>query len=108
MNSEELTVFPNSNPPSMLEIQPNNLLNPSLTESLSDLLDGRVDQMSNTELAEYVKKCTLLRSSAQSRKAALRNEGESLGGKTVKKKASPKKSSLEQAMELLAKLEAKK
>jgi hypothetical protein len=64
--------------------------------------------MSNAELAEYVKKCAVLRSSAQSRKAALRSESESLGGTKVKKKAVAKKSSLEQAMELLTKLEAKK
>lgn len=59
-----------------------------------------VHEMTNEQLVEYIKRNALLRSSAQSRKAALVQEGVALG---AKKKVS-KKSSVEQALELLANL----
>lgn len=57
-----------------------------------------VHNMTPEQVTEYVKRCSVLRSSAQTRKAALKTEG------GVKKKSPAKKSSVEQALELLSQI----
>src|SRR6516225_5152618 len=57
-----------------------------------------VHNMTNEELVDFIKRCSTLRSSAQSRKAALKGDGA----------PKPRKqSNLDRALELLAKLEQK-
>lgn len=106
LNSSSLS-SQNSEPPnpSSLASSPETLATLSSHESFNDLpidsvLETLVHDLSNSELMEYVKRCALLRSSAQSRKAALSKEG----GTKPKKAA---KSSVEKAMELLSQLQKK-
>lgn len=101
MNSDDLTPSPLLTP----TLKPTDLVPLESPKSfdavpLENLLDMRVEQMSPTELAAYIQKCSLLRSSSQTRKAALRAEG----GAGPKK--ATRKSSVERAMELLAQLKS--
>ena len=57
--------------------------------------------MSMEELSEFVKRCAVLRSSAQSRKAALNADG-------PKKKKGPSVNNIDKALELLAKYQHQK
>jgi hypothetical protein len=57
--------------------------------------------MSPEQLTSFIQRCNVLRSSAQSRKAALRQES------GVQKAPRKKKSNVEQALALLEKLKAK-
>lgn len=101
MNSENSALNNLSNKPGMLNPQPmlsSDNLSPSFNDApLDDLLDKKVHEMSPEELTEYIKRCSVLRSSAQTRKAALKAEG------GVKKK--PTKSTIEQALEYLSKIQ---
>jgi hypothetical protein len=65
---------------------------------LDSLLDKKVHEMNAQELADYVKRCAVLRSSAATRKAALKSEG---GAAKPKKK---KQSRVERALVLLARI----
>lgn len=75
-------------------------------EPLDSLLDKKVHEMQPEELVEYIKWMATLRSSAQSRKAALR--GETSGEKKPTKAKAPKKDSATLAMELLLKIQSQK
>ena len=68
------------------------------TESLENLLDTVVHEMTDEQLREFVKKCSLLRQSAQTRKAALVKEGVEKHGAKRKVK---KKDDLSAALQLL-------
>lgn len=88
----------NSNPPDSTQQTPitqlgslniqlspsSNAVSPSFADDpLDSLLDKLVHEMTDTELVDYVKRCAVLRSSAQTRKAQVRSEGPAK--KTVKK-----------------------
>lgn len=70
---------------------------------LDSLLDTAelVHNLSDVELANYVKRCAVLRSSAQSMKAAINAEAAASGGR---KRKEPKKDSVSQALDLLSQL----
>lgn len=70
---------------------------------LDSLLEVCVHDLSNEALAEFVQKMAVLRSSAQTRKAALKKDDAALGG--TKKKKAASKSSVDQALALLAQLQ---
>lgn len=70
---------------------------------LDSLMDLRPEQMCPEALAAYVQRCSVLRASAQTRKAALNAEGVKLGATKTKTKA-PKKDSVSLAMDLLKQL----
>lgn len=74
----------------------------SSPESPLETLFGKlVHDMTNEELVTYIKECAALRSSAQTRRAALVKEGTVLGAeKTPRKKAKPT-DSVAEAMALL-------
>ena len=84
--------------PGLLITQPTDSSPTSLaTASLDSLLDMVVHEMTPTQLTEYVKRCAVLRGSAQTRKAALVEEGHVLG----EKRKTKKKDSVAAAMALL-------
>src|SRR5436305_7730512 len=104
MNSESQPQTNNSNPPGTLNHQPTD---PSMSFSndfndapLDWLLEQRPETMTPEQLNDYIKRCSVLRSSAQTRKASLKAEGG-----VTKKKA---KSTIEQAMEYLTQLSHQK
>lgn len=104
MNLETNTTDPPSNQPGCSTVQPTLSSSPSFNdEPLENLLDQKVHEMSPEQLAEYIKTMALLRSSAQSRRAALRSEN------IVKKPTAKrvKKDPVALAMEMLAKLQQK-
>lgn len=85
---------------------------PSFETSLKDasvdsLLDLLVHEMTPPQLAEYVKRLSVLRSSAQTRKAALTQEAQALGTEKKASKKTPKKDSVSEAMALLLQLTPK-
>ena len=104
MNSESLQQMNNSNQLGILNHQPtspsNNSLNDFNDAPLDWLLEQRPETMTPEQLTAYIKRCSVLRSSAQTRKATLKAEGG-----ITKKKA---KSTVEQAMELLTQLSHQK
>lgn len=67
---------------------------------LDELLDLRPEEMNPEELTAYVQRCSVLRSSAQTRRATLVKEG----GGTTKKKSVSSVNSVSRAMELLAQI----
>lgn len=74
---------------------------------LDELLDLSPEFMTNDQLAAYVQRCSVLRSSAQTRKAALNADAVKLGVTKTKAKKTPK-DSVGQALALLAQLQAQK
>lgn len=68
-------------------------------DPLDSLLDKKVHEMSSEELVEFVKRCSLMRSSAQTRKAAVRAEGPA-----PKKPSAKSKSNIDAALALLQQL----
>lgn len=64
---------------------------------LDSMLDKLVHEMTDEELTEYVKRCNLLSSSAQTRKAVLVKEGTGHGAVRKPKK----KDSVQEALDLL-------
>jgi hypothetical protein len=73
---------------------------------LDELLDLEPHRMTPEQLSAYVQRCSVLRSSAQTRKAALNADSVKLGA--TKKTKAPKKDSVGQALALLAQLQAQK
>lgn len=70
---------------------------------MESLLEAPVHEMGPEELAEYIKRCAVLRSSAQTRKATLKKESDAATGKKPK----AKKDNISYALELLAKIQPK-
>lgn len=104
MNSESPPQTNNSNLPGTLNHQPTDPLTSSSNDfndaPLDWLLEVKVHEMTPEQLTAYIKRCSVLRSSAQTRKASLKAEGG-----VTKKKA---KSTIEQAMDLLTQLSHQK
>src|SRR4051794_33203401 len=73
-------------------------------DSVENILDTLVEEMSDEQLTEYVKRCSVLRSSAQTRKAQLVKESVEEHGA---KRKSKKKDSIAEALALLASLKNK-
>jgi hypothetical protein len=104
MNSNDYII---SNPLKEDSVTPSQSSKTSLTGSFSWIdaplealiaEETLVHNMTNEELVDFIKRCSTLRSSAQSRKAALKGDGA----------PKPRKqSNLDRALELLAQLEQK-
>lgn len=98
-----------TNSPTDPSISPSMLTLPNSSSSetswmdapLDSILEAPVHEMSPTELAEFVKTCAAMRSSAQTRKKALTTEAVSLG---QKKKPTKAKNNVDAAMALLNQL----
>lgn len=71
---------------------------------IEGILGKLVHNMTPTELVEYIKLCATMRSSAQTRRAALVREGQNLGAERKPMKGK-KKDSVALAMELLGLIE---
>ncbi len=103
MNSDISTPSNPSNSLGASTIPPISSSNVSFNdEPLDLLLDKKVHEMTPEELATFVKRCALLRSSAQSRRAAIRGDG------TPKAPKVKKKSNVEKALELLMQINQQK
>ena len=109
MNSDASTPPLLSNPPSTLLIPPLNSSGPSFNDApLETFLEKSPKDMTPQELSDYVKRCSLLRNSAQSRAAEFRKEEKELeaaSGKPRKRKSPAKgKDNVAKAMEALRNL----
>jgi hypothetical protein len=94
----DLTIPPGTSSGESSDSPAKPVLPPSFNDlPLDELLEVPVHNMTSEELAAFVQRMSVMRSSAQTRKVAMKGTGE-------KKTAAPKNSALSRALDLLAKL----
>lgn len=102
MNSDESTPTQDTSPtaPPICSL-PQSFKDAPLEVLLSEEMEGLLHTLSNEQLVEYVKRCNLLRSSAQTMNAQLRKESVEVHGAEPKTRKKKNETDLDKAMKAL-------